>query len=728
MPDDNTPLSASRTFGPRWFWVMIWGGFWLVILLLTLLYSRLPSDGYTGDLESFAVKDGFLVRFNNEPRDDGLLPGDIVRRIDGHTIDEWLEGIPSISAHWYRGGLARYDLERNGQPTSLNILLKPNNLFSWMTWPPRLVVMLAFSLIGSFVFFKRPDDGDARRLMLFCMAVTVCFYSDVYNFQLSAVILRYPLWIQLAIEHVFYGLQFVLAAHFAMSFPSPYSLWAKFPRLAPVILWLVYFVPVMVATLAAPTVRDALVEGNRAAIFGSLVSLLIVLFAYGRNLQRIKDPVQRSQSKWIMWSAMLAGTLTFPIYFLPLIVNTGRLIPPDFTYFLLSLIPLSFAVAILRFRLFSIDLVINRSLVYGTAFIVLVTLLLGTFTLISRMVDINSPVWIGVLILASVLLTRPVVGLMQWLVDRYVYNFRFDLNDLIRAHHQRDIKRPGLYTGRTIEGYKLGDVLGRGSMSEVYAGYKDKRVVTVKILLPELVDDEKLFGHFKHEAEAMAGLSHPNIRTLYHQGEIEGMQYLILEHIEGYDLKTHLREHGPLSLDEARNMMSQLASALDYLHSCGIVHRDLKPENIMLQQEPDSKHYHVWLTDFGLAKLSTQVVSIYGEEAVGTINYMSPEQIQTKKTIDHRADIYAMGVVLYEMLTGTLPFKGSLAQILFAHLNQPVPDICDVLPEMPGDVSWAIMSAMAKEAAERPNTAREFVAMVSGSFVEIPMLELVEAV
>jgi eukaryotic-like serine/threonine-protein kinase len=269
--------------------------------------------------------------------------------------------------------------------------------------------------------------------------------------------------------------------------------------------------------------------------------------------------------------------------------------------------------------------------------------------------------------------------------------------------------------------------LGRGSMSEVYAGHKDNRVVTVKVLLPELTNNAVLYNHFKHEAEAMAGLTHPNIRTLYQQGEAEGLQYLILEHIEGYDLKAHLREHGPLSLEEALSMMTQLASALDYLHSQGIVHRDLKPENIMLQQESDGR-YHVWLTDFGLAKLSSQVVSIYGEEAVGTINYMSPEQIQAKKTIDHRADIYAMGIVLYEMLTGSVPFTGSLAQILFAHLNQPAPDICDVLPEMSGDVSWAILSAMSKEAADRPNTAHEFVSMLSGDFATSPIEDLMEAV
>jgi len=166
-----------------------------------------------------------------------------------------------------------------------------------------------------------------------------------------------------------------------------------------------------------------------------------------------------------------------------------------------------------------------------------------------------------------------------------------------------------------------------------------------------------------------------------------------------------MKQSGKLSVETLRPLMNQFADALDYAHARGLVHRDIKPSNVMLRGENE-----LVLMDFGLVKLNDSETRLTGSGAFGTIDYMAPEQILAASEVDHRADIYAVGVMLYEMLTGVRPYQGGAGQVLFAHLQQPIPDPRQLLPELPQSVARAVMQALAKNPNERHTSVGQLAA------------------
>ncbi|MCX9079943.1 MAG: serine/threonine-protein kinase, partial [Candidatus Methanoperedens sp.] len=167
-------------------------------------------------------------------------------------------------------------------------------------------------------------------------------------------------------------------------------------------------------------------------------------------------------------------------------------------------------------------------------------------------------------------------------------------------------------------------------------------------------------------------------------------------------------EHNTLPADQACTLIRELAAALDYAHAQGLVHRDIKPSNIMLRLKPDSETHEAVLMDFGIAKIQDARTRYTGSGAIGTVDYMAPEQIMAAKEVDHRADIYALGVVLYEMLTGQRPFQGSAGQVLFAHLQQPPPDIRSINPDLPRSIAHAVTRVLSKDPNDRYDSAGAF--------------------
>jgi tRNA A-37 threonylcarbamoyl transferase component Bud32 len=259
--------------------------------------------------------------------------------------------------------------------------------------------------------------------------------------------------------------------------------------------------------------------------------------------------------------------------------------------------------------------------------------------------------------------------------------------------------------GTKIEHYDIIERLGQGGMGAVYRATDTllEREVALKLLRPEYAADPLFAERFRAEAVTLAKLSHPNIATLFGFGRDPSQLYMIMELATGETLGNLLKRTGALSWERAILLTGQMLDALQYAHERGVVHRDIKPSNLMVGEDD-----HLKLMDFGIARLmGTTRVTQMGF-TVGTLEYMAPEQIRGED-VDGRADIYATGVVLYEMVTGQLPFKSSREQaLMFAHLQQEVVPPRTHRPNLPWHLSDVIVRALAKAPGDRYSSAREF--------------------
>ena len=285
--------------------------------------------------------------------------------------------------------------------------------------------------------------------------------------------------------------------------------------------------------------------------------------------------------------------------------------------------------------------------------------------------------------------------------------------------------------GTTLAGkYRIDARLNEGGMGSVYKGthvLMDK-TVAIKVLRPSLAADEKIVARFSREARAASRISHPNAISVTDFGEDEnGIVFLVMEFLSGQTLKEVIRDNGPLPLPRIVDITRQVGDALAAAHAQGVVHRDLKSDNIMLLDTTVGDHAKV--LDFGIAKINEPDGDFDGgltapNLVIGTPQYMSPEQCAQDAEIDSRSDIYSLGVILYEMLVGHVPFSGESATIvMMKHLQEPVPSVLDERTDVPATVGRVIARAMAKVPDNRYQTVGELIedlTIASGMIVPVP--------
>jgi eukaryotic-like serine/threonine-protein kinase len=256
-------------------------------------------------------------------------------------------------------------------------------------------------------------------------------------------------------------------------------------------------------------------------------------------------------------------------------------------------------------------------------------------------------------------------------------------------------------SGEVIAGrFELLELVGRGGMSSVWKAHDRllDRTVAIKVLHEHYTQDEEYVERFRREARSVAQVSHPNIVTVIDRGEDSGRQFIVFEFVEGENLKQVIEREGALPVRDALLLSLQMARALGFAHDRGLVHRDVKPQNVLLNDEGQAK-----MTDFGIARsVDVEGVTVTGT-VLGTSEYIAPEQARGQR-VDAHTDVYSLGVVLFELLTGSVPFHGeSFVTVALRHVNEPPPDVLEYRPDCPPRVALLIERSMAKSPDERPS-------------------------
>ncbi|MBE2912261.1 Stk1 family PASTA domain-containing Ser/Thr kinase [Anoxybacillus flavithermus] len=255
---------------------------------------------------------------------------------------------------------------------------------------------------------------------------------------------------------------------------------------------------------------------------------------------------------------------------------------------------------------------------------------------------------------------------------------------------------------RLNDRYKLLQLIGGGGMANVYLA-RDiilDRDVAVKVLRLDFVNDELFIKRFRREAQAATSLNHENIVTIYDVGEDDGIYYMVMEYVRGCTLKQYIQQHAPLPVQEALRMMDQLTGAIAHAHQNGVIHRDIKPQNILVSEDGTLK-----ITDFGIAVALSSTTITQTNSVLGSVHYLSPEQAKGGMATE-KSDIYSLGIVMFELLTGQLPFLGeSAVAIVLKHLQTETPSVRRWNPNIPQSVENIVLKATAKNPLHRYNSA-----------------------
>ncbi len=497
---------------------------------------------------------------------------------------------------------------------------------------------------------------------------------------------------------------------------------ALFPDGRPVPRWSVFLLPVAWFFPVAQGIHMFRTrEYSQVLFLGTMLAGLLFLGFSIHRYRRHATLRQRHQIKWLTYAAFTFVTtqMVAVVLVLPWVTRIDHPAQPLFKLLYEVLVGSSYLggllillMAAVRYRLWAIDRLLNRTIVYGLLSFVLGTILFVVYlalrALLYELTDASSSVAavMAVAIAAGLfpLLRRPIV---RW-TDRRVFGIRIDYEGMAARAMG---KAPT--TADTFATYGELELLGRGGMGAVYrATHPEHGAVALKIMDRDLSRDPIALARFRREGEILEGVRHPNVVPFLARGDSEGLSFLAMRFLEGVDLQSILRERGRLSLAEALALLEGIADALDATHALGVIHRDVKPANILVVGPDDEPllERQAMLMDFGIARWAEVEGEAESEDVIGSLAYIAPEQIRTPDAIDGRADVYALGVTAYQALTGELPFRSqSKLGLLFCHMSQPPPNPRERVPDLPSPAADALLRALAKEPSERFATARELV-------------------
>jgi len=600
---------------------------------------------------------------------------------------------------------------------ALQFLGLSTGVFPLYTEAMRVLRVLLYFAVAGVIVWRRPDDRG-----MFLISLSLVLFGVVSSWVLWSVTGETPVLLRLS--QIVLVLGFASCGFLPLTFPDGRFVprWTRWIALA-ALPWLA------ASTLFPKAPYSLQAQGEPLSLLISLLFFGVFIFSQVYRYRHVSTPVQRQQTKWGMFGFIamftMIGALLVLQNFVPVLTDRTTLPGAAYEMYLNQplwaiawmIVPITIGISMLRYRLWDIDFVINRSLVYGGLTVVLGMVFAAGFLVLRAM--LQAFLGGGQSVLAVAVSTAIVVGLfnpvrrrLRAFVDRRFYGIQIEYQT--PPGQQRRAARVGV-TPVQVGQYKNLEAIGSGGMAEIYRAHHPtlNQTVAIKVLPAKLAQEAEFRKRFEREAQATAQLKHPNIVRMYDFGTSkDDTYYMVMEFIDGPDLASLLREGRGLPLSEALPILEGVASALDYAHNKGLVHRDIKPSNVMLDRGTPS--YRPVLMDFGIARIMGGRTRLTGTGGMlGTFDYIAPEQIQAAADVDGRADVYSLGVMTYQMLTGEVPFKRSNpGALLIAHLQQPAPDPRQVMPGLPGKVAEAVMQAMAKEPDARFHTAGEFVATI----------------
>ena len=423
----------------------LWHSIWIFALILSVgivsMYIWLPVDGANGDMTSFTAQ-GFRVHWIIEPRPEGLKANDVIIRAGGYSFEEWLNGARQ-DPQWRTNTTIQYEILRDGEVIALDVQLAPLTFMAIIRhWGLQFLAAISYFIFGLIVFWKQPQQHGARLFMVFCTTLAMQYVGDAYNFQFATIPWRWPFWVQFSFEFIIYTISVASVCYFTLVFPTKHPLIQHYPRLLPAILYLIPLLLIGRAFLPIPDWRSALLSTNNISWGIAIIQIILAISLGMRSAIKADNPVARAQIRWILFGATVGVALVIPGYVLPLILGRAPFFHHPIMMIAIGYMIIFLGISILRYRLFDIEIVINRTLVYTLLSAILASLYfivvsISTFLLNAVLQRENETLvaFIATLSIAAVFV--PLRQRSQHFIDRIFYRSKIDYQTIANELSER---------------------------------------------------------------------------------------------------------------------------------------------------------------------------------------------------------------------------------------------------------------------------------------------------